>query len=92
VPGASPLELGLNWAASSTETKLKPPMHHLKKYRDIKNLAVRGQGAMLVGYGPEQLSLSDACPLYVVRRTSWPKSGHATKVVHTNCTDYVLLV
>jgi hypothetical protein len=22
------------------ETKLKPPMHHLKKYIDVKNLAV----------------------------------------------------
>jgi len=47
---------------------------------------------MLVGYGSEQLGFSDPCPLEVVRRTFWPKSGHATKVLHTNCTVYGLLV
>ena len=47
---------------------------------------------MLVWYGPEQLGFSDPCPLEVVRRTFWPKSGHATKVLHTNFAVYDLLV
>lgn len=70
-------------------------MHDLKKYIGFKNLAVRIEGLYFWG-----LNLNDSVCLNLVhhiivgqvRRTTWPHLRPRKKDLHTNGTDYDILV